>query len=230
MNSEDLKEILLNFASLSTEKATELYNLAKEMDLLNFLSDLWMSMSHVSTAMTAVKTIQTVNQWFFKRKVQIFQEQLQSYDQEKFKYNWNNIELKKRITIITQLLIQLDRANILDKARIYAETIRARVENRITPEQFDYIMYSIEMVHPMGFNLIKIYYDYFISYEAAKNMGGDTRSIWAAHAGIDFSLLSSTGFLKLPTGASMTGSLGGAFISDFGKVFYKEILCYVKNE
>lgn len=223
MAKNDLKDFFEQAFDITSEKASELMTLTNESEIFD-LADELVSLGKV------VGAISKVNNWFFARKIRVFSEQLKTSDTENFKYNWEKTNPKRKEKIILQLLIQLERANTDSKAQIYAELVKARVENRITPEQFDHIIYSVDMMHPMGIDLLKVYYDYSRKIEVAENNDKvESKKLQGERASLDYSTLSSSGFLRLPSGGVFLDNLGGASISELGAIFCEQVLFTIRD-
>lgn len=223
MDSNDLKDFFEQAFDISSEKTTELINSVKESDFLDMTDEL-------VSLIRGVKVISSVNKWFFVKKVKTFSRQLKSHNTELFKYNWEKTKPKQKGKIILQLLIQLERTNTESKVCIYAETIRAKIEDRLKPEQFDCIWYSVGLTHPMGFEVLKIYYDYSKKLETLIDNDIERNKIYAERASLDFSSLVTSGFLKLPSGGAFFGDLGGAIINELGIVFFEQVLSYIGTD
>ena len=131
--------------------------------------------------------------------------------------------------IAEQTLIALDRYQKEIKATLLGQLFRKTfMEEIFSHPEYNKIMYSIELIHPFdGLKCLEGFYKLNSEYLSALNKE-DKNEVWMRMSGLDFSSLSSTGFLRLPTGRVSAGNLGGAWINELGKKFYEEIYKPIK--
>lgn len=127
--------------------------------------------------------------------------------------------------IIENTIIYIDRYHNELKAKLlgklFVETFK---HNRFSVKEYNSLMSSIEQVHPVeGWDCLKEFYEY--DERLAKSSSEqETQDIWAEGAKIDFQPLLMSGLLRLPSGGSYSGDLGGAFINKKGIKFYEYII------
>ncbi|MDT9702956.1 hypothetical protein, partial [Streptomyces sp. P17] len=78
-----------------------------------------------------------------------------------------------------------------------------------------------EQIHPFeGLDTLKEFYEYKLRMDGAVT-DEEKREIWREGAKIDFQSLAMSGLIKLPSGGSRVGDLGGAYINEKGVKFYE---------
>ena len=137
---------------------------------------------------------------------------------------------KKYKKLIEYTIIALDRYQTELKAKILGMLFTKTFNEMIfTIEEYNTLLYSIENIHPYtGLECLKDFYEYKQRY--VREVDTEQKNlIWAEGAKLDYSPLTNTGLLYLPTGGSFTGDLGGACINEFGEKFYTNIIMNIKN-
>jgi len=136
-----------------------------------------------------------------------------------------NLSKQDSERIIENTVLYLDRYQNGIKAKLLGELFHQTFSlNIFTPDEYNSLMFSVELLHPFtGIKCLKEFYEYRQSMEKEtdKNKRGD---IWSRGAQLDYSALSTSGLLRLPTGASTMGNLGGAYINDIGVKFYEKVV------
>ncbi|BDM65710.1 hypothetical protein NFHSH190041_31620 [Shewanella sp. NFH-SH190041] len=127
--------------------------------------------------------------------------------------------------IIENTMVYIDRYHNEMKAKLlgklFVETFKFK---RFTIREYNSLLFSIEQIHPFeGLETLKEFYDYKIRMDTASSEE-DKRSVWTKGAEIDFQSLAMSGLLRLPSGGSYVGDLGGAFINDKGVKFYEFVV------
>lgn len=149
--------------------------------------------------------------------------------------NWNkNLEKEDVSRIIEFTIIYIDRYQTEFKAKLLAELFIQTFEKKIfTIDEYNSLLHSIDMIHPFnGFELLKEFYNYRIESDQQEENFVSKIEIWKKYCDLDYSILSTSGLLKLPQGGSSAGNLGGAWLNDLGKKFYENVVlnCINKNE
>lgn len=118
--------------------------------------------------------------------------------------------------IIENSIIFIDRYHNEMKVKLLGKLfVQTFKHNRFTVDEYNSLMFSIEQVHPIEswsclalkeFDECQQRLDSFTSEN-------ETQEVWSNGAKIDFQPLLMSGLLRLPTGGSYPGDLGGAFIN-----------------
>jgi hypothetical protein len=132
--------------------------------------------------------------------------------------------------IIENTMVYIDRYHNEMKAKLlgklFVETFKF---SRFTVREYNSLLFSIEQIHPFdGLETLREFYDYKIRMDTASTKE-ERLSVWAEGAEIDFQSLAMSGLLRLPSGGSYVGDLGGAFINDKGVKFYEFVVKDVVN-
>ena len=130
--------------------------------------------------------------------------------------------------ITEQTLIAIDRYQTELKAALLGQLFKKTFFEKIfSQSEYNKIIYSIELMHPHdGLEYLEKFYDFRFEYIASNE--NDKTPVLMKMSGLDFSSLSSSGFLNLPKGGAYSGSLGGAVINELGIKFYEEVYKPIK--
>jgi hypothetical protein len=126
--------------------------------------------------------------------------------------------------LIEQLIITIDRHQTEQKSIYLGQILISFVKGEITFEEYNYFLYSLDSIHSyVGFERLN---DFYVYYNTIKDIEDIQmrRTIWQVNSKIDFSPLSGSGLLNLPTGGMIMGDLGGASLNEMGVKFCKYIL------
>ncbi|MGL4475467.1 MAG: hypothetical protein ACRCT7_13600 [Shewanella sp.] len=129
--------------------------------------------------------------------------------------------------IVENTMIYLDRYHNELKAKLlgklFVETFKFK---RFSIREYNSLLFSIEQIHPFeGLEKLKEFYEYKIRMDNASE--DEKRNIWTKGAQIEFQTLAMSGLLRLPSGGSYAGNLGGAYINEKGVKFYEFVVCAV---
>ncbi|MCD6670938.1 hypothetical protein LT068_18165 [Vibrio cholerae] len=127
--------------------------------------------------------------------------------------------------IVKNTMIYLERYHNELKAKLlgklFVETFK---HNHFSVREYNYFLFSIEQIHPFeGLDKLKEFYDYKLRMDGAST-DEEKRKIWGEGAKIDFQSLMMSGLLRLPSGGSNIGDLGGAYINEKGVKFYEFVV------
>lgn len=127
--------------------------------------------------------------------------------------------------VIENTIIYIDRYHNEVKAKLlgklFLETFKY---HKFSVNEYNSLMFSIEQVHPVeGWSRLEDFYNYKLRLDDSTSER-DTQDIWSEGARLDFQPLLMSGLLRLPSGGSYTGDLGGAFINDKGIKFYEYVV------
>lgn len=127
--------------------------------------------------------------------------------------------------VVDQTIIYLDRYHTEFKAMLLGELfVQTFVKHQFNTQEYNSLMFSIDQIHPFeGIEVLKRFYDYRLRMEA-ESVEEKQRDIWREGADLEYQALATTGLLKLPSGASSVGNLGGAYLNDMGKRFYERVV------
>lgn len=217
--SREMKEFWSDISEMSIDKTLEF--LAKEQELLREIPIIkW-----VSSSINIKNSIQSAA---FIRKYSVFIGQI--YIEELGESEINLLDNAVDIPEVTDKIVDntilfLDRYHNDFKAkllgRLFVETFKF---NRFSVREYNCLLFSIEQIHPFeGLEKLKEFYNYKIMMDEAMT-DEEKRKIWSDGAQIDFQPLATSGLLKLPSGGSYVGDLGGAFINEIGIKFYEFVV------
>lgn len=127
--------------------------------------------------------------------------------------------------IIENTMVYIDRYHNEMKAKLlgklFVETFKF---NRFTIREYNSLLFSIEQIHPFeGLEILREFYDYKTRMDNA-SLEDEKRNVWAEGAEIDFQSLAMSGLLRLPSGGTYSGDLGGAFINEKGVKFFEFVV------
>lgn len=166
---------------------------------------------------------------FFLKKYALFIGPIQKEISDDF---WDDEKIeelmrsKKKFTkLIEETVVALDRYQAVNKAKIlgilFVKTFKEKI---FTIDEYNTLIFSIELMHPhLGIECLKQFYFYRLRMEKATNKKEEEK-IWLEGSKLDFSPLTTTCFLRLPSGGAYVGDMGGAYLNDFGQKFYVEVV------
>jgi hypothetical protein len=97
---------------------------------------------------------------------------------------------------------------------VFVKTFKDHVFNI---EEYNTILFSLDIMHPyLGLKCLEKYFSY--------NRRQVSPELDVDRVNTDYSPLSNTGFLVLPTGGSYCGDVGGAIISKLGMKLYENVI------
>lgn len=133
---------------------------------------------------------------------------------------------KKLDFVIEQTLFSLDKYETEIKAKWLANLFIATFKKKkFTVDEYNGIQFSINYLNPItSIKPLEFYY----KYHKQKEEGIIDDQLEKNRVNIDYSSLALSGFIRLPTGGTYFGSLGGAYINDLGIRFYENVI--VENE
>lgn len=133
--------------------------------------------------------------------------------------------------VVEMLIIQLDRVQTELKAKLIGKLfISTFKEHRFSFEEYSYLLFSIELIHPIvGITTLKKYYDIDHLIKLVGKADGQNEKYQKDKASFDYSSIATTGLLTLPKGGSYLGSYGGASINEIGIKFVKFVLIPIQE-
>ncbi|EGR1126302.1 hypothetical protein EFU41_18640 [Vibrio cholerae] len=217
--SSGMKELWSDISEMSLDKVLEY--VAKDQDLLREIPIIkW-----ISTSIGIKNSIQSAA---FIKKYSNFigQIHLGSFNETDLALLGYAVDVPAVTDeIVENTMIYLDRYHNALKAKLlgklFVETFK---HHQFSVREYNYLLFSIEQVHPFeGLDTLKEFYEYKLRMDGAVT-DEEKREIWREGAKIDFQSLAMSGLLKLPSGGSRVGDLGGAYINEKGVKFYEFVV------
>ncbi|HCE3689775.1 hypothetical protein CGJ39_24470 [Vibrio parahaemolyticus] len=217
--SSEMKELWSDISEMSLDKVLE--SVAKDQE---FLRDIPI-IKWISTSISIKNSIQSAA---FIKKYSNFigQIHLGSFSEADIVLLGDAVDVPAVTDeIVENTMIYLDRYHNELKAKLlgklFVETFKS---NRFSVREYNYLLFSIEQIHPFeGLDTLKKFYDYKLRMDGAST-DEEKRKIWGDGAKIDFQPLAMSGLLRLPSGGSNVGDLGGAYINEIGVKFYEFVV------
>jgi hypothetical protein len=136
---------------------------------------------------------------------------------------------KKAQKLIEQIVITIDRYQTELKSAHLGRVLVALIEQRISHEEYNFFVYAIEQIHPAGgFGLLGEFYDFHLKEQMTQDED-ELQSLATEKCKLNYSLLSGTGLLDLPSGAMLFGARGGARLNNLGVKYCEEILSRLES-